>query len=192
MFEYINHLRFGHRDPRALSWEQWSQLPASPWVFPAELETYFQMVFAANRDIIAGRRILDIGCEHGTKIPWFAKMQPSELVCIDPAREHFHIAEHVGRMVGRLSKITTICALSRAEDFTLAADTLFLLSVNHYLEDQFEIYRRLRCDHLVLDTWTDRTPALAQITDHLAEKYTLENEAYYKKNRVVLRYRRTA
>ena len=190
MFEYINHLYFGVVDHKDLTWEQHSQRPSSSWTFPTELETYFDNVFVDNKDIITNKKILDIGCEYGTKIPWFAKMQPSELVCIDPNKEHFYIANHVSSLVGKLTKTTTICVNAKAEDFTLTADTIFLLSVNHYVEDQFEIYKRLDCNHLVLDTWTDGTISISDITNFLEKKYTLENEVYFKKNRVILRYKK--
>ncbi len=188
MFEYINHLHFSGVDHKDLSWEQHSQSPVSPWKFPMELETYFKNVFVDNKDIINNKKVLDIGCEYGTKIPWFAKMQPSELVCIDPNKEYFYIANYISG----LTTTNTICVNSKAEDFTLTADTIFLLSVNHHFEDQFAIYERLDCDHLVLDTWTDRAISISRITNFLEKKYTVESETYlnFKKNRVVMRYKK--
>ncbi len=188
MFEYINHLHFSGVDHKDLSWEQHSQRPASPWKFPMELETYFKNVFVDNKDIINNKKVLDIGCEYGTKIPWFAKMQPSELVCIDPNKEYFYIANYISG----LTTTNTICVNSKAEDFTLTADTIFLLSVNHHFEDQFAIYERLECNHLVLDTWTDRAISISRITNFLEKKYTVESETYlnFKKNRVVMRYKK--
>ena len=188
MFEYINHLHFSGVDHKDLSWEQHSQSPVSPWKFPMELETYFKNVFVDNKDIINNKKVLDIGCEYGTKIPWFAKMQPSELVCIDPNKEYFYIANYISG----LTTTNTICVNSKAEDFTLTADTIFLLSVNHYFEDQFAIYERLECNHLVLDTWTDRAISISRITNFLEKKYTVESETYlnFKKNRVVMRYKK--
>ena len=109
---------------------------------------------------------------------------------MDPNKEHFYIANYVSSLVGRLTKTKTICVNAKAEDFTLTADTIFLLSVNHQLEDQFEIYKRLDCDHLVLDTWTDRTISISDITNFLEKKYTVESEVYFKKNRVILRYKK--
>ena len=188
MFEYINHLHFSGVDHKDLSWEQHSQRPASPWKFPMELETYFKNVFVDNKDIINNKKVLDIGCEYGTKIPWFAKMQPSELVCIDPNKEYFYIANYISG----LTTTNTICVNSKAEDFTLTADTIFLLSVNHHFEDQFAIYERLECNHLVLDTWTDRAISISRITNFLEKKYTVESETYlnFKENRVVMRYKK--
>ena len=188
MFEYINHLHFSGVDHKDLSWEQHSQRPTSPWKFPMELETYFKNVFVDNKDIINNKKVLDIGCEYGTKIPWFAKMQPSELVCIDPNKEYFYIANYISG----LTTTNTICVNSKAEDFTLTADTIFLLSVNHHFEDQFAIYERLECNHLVLDTWTDRAISISRITNFLEKKYTVESETYlnFKKNRVVMRYKK--
>ena len=188
MFEYINHLHFSGVDHKDLSWEQHSQSPVSPWKFPMELETYFKNVFVDNKDIINNKKVLDIGCEYGTKIPWFAKMQPSELVCIDPNKEYFYIANYISG----LTTTNTICVNSKAEDFTLTADTIFLLSVNHHFEDQFAIYERLECNHLVLDTWTDRAISISRITNFLEKKYTVESETYlnFKKNRVVMRYKK--
>jgi len=188
MFEYINHLHFSGVDHKDLSWEQHSQRPASPWKFPMELETYFKNVFVDNKDIINNKKVLDIGCEYGTKIPWFAKMQPSELVCIDPNKEYFYIANYISG----LTTTNIICVNSKAEDFTLTADTIFLLSVNHHFEDQFAIYERLECNHLVLDTWTDRAISISRITNFLEKKYTVESETYlnFKKNRVVMRYKK--
>jgi len=188
MFEYINHLHFSGVDHKDLSWEQHSQSPVSPWKFPMELETYFKNVFVDNKDIINNKKVLDIGCEYGTKIPWFAKMQPSELVCIDPNKEYFYIANYISG----LTTTNTICVNSKAEDFTLTADTIFLLSVNHHFEDQFAIYERLDCDHLVLDTWTDSAISISRITNFLEKKYTVESETYlnFKKNRVVMRYKK--
>ena len=188
MFEYINHLHFSGVDHKDLSWEQHSQRPASPWKFPIELETYFKNVFVDNKDIINNKKVLDIGCEYGTKIPWFAKMQPSELVCIEPSKEYFYIANYISG----LTATNTICVNSKAEDFTLTADTIFLLSVNHHFEDQFAIYERLECNHLVLDTWTDRPISISRITNFLKKKYTVERETYlnFKKNRVVMRYKK--
>jgi SAM-dependent methyltransferase len=188
MFEYINHLHFGGVDHKDLSWEQHSQRPASPWKFPMELETYFKNVFVDNKDIINNKKVLDIGCEYGTKIPWFDKMQPSELVCIDPNKEYFYIANYISG----LTTTNTVCVNSKAEDFTLTADTIFLLSVNHHFEDQFAIYERLECNHLVLDTWTDRAISISHITNFLEKKYTVESETYlnFKKNRVVMRYKK--
>jgi len=153
-----------------------------------ELETYFKNVFVDNKDIINNKKVLDIGCEYGTKIPWFAKMQPSELVCIDPNKEYFYIANYISG----LTTTNTICVNSKAEDFTLTADTIFLLSVNHHFEDQFAIYERLECNHLVLDTWTDRAISISRITNFLEKKYTVESETYlnFKKNRVVMRYKK--
>ena len=188
MFEYINHLHFSGVDHKDLSWEQHSQRPASPWKFPMELETYFKNVFVDNKDIINNKKVLDIGCEYGTKIPWFAKMQPSELVCIDPNKEYFYIANYISG----LTTTNTVCVNSKAEDFTLTADTIFLLSVNHHFEDQFAIYERLECNHLVLDTWTDRAISISRITNFLEKKYTVESETYlnFKKNRVLMRYKK--
>ena len=190
MFEYINHLHFEGLNHKDLTWEQYLQRPESSWKFPLELETYFKNVFVDNKDIINNKKVLDIGCEYGTKIPWFAKMQPSELICIDPNKAYFKIANYISGLVSRLTLTNTRCINSMAENFILNADTIFLLSVNHYIEDQFEIYKRLDCDYLVLDTWTNKNISISHINNFLEKKYTIEKEYVFKKNRVVLRYKK--
>jgi SAM-dependent methyltransferase len=190
MFEYINHLHFEGIDPMDLTWEEYSQRPPSTWEFPLDLESMFKTIFADNKDIINNKKVLDIGCEYGSKIPWFAKLQPSELTCIDPDKACFNIANYVSGLIGRTTTTKTLCVNSGAEDFDCNADTIFLLSVNHYVDDQFEIYKKLNCTHLVIDTHTDNHIPLSDITNFLEKTYILESEVYIRKNRVVLRYKK--
>ena len=191
MFEYINHLHFEDIDPANLPWEEYIQRPVyTPWEFPQELELMFKTIFVDNKDIINNKKVIDIGCEYGTKIPWFAKLQPSELICIDPDKSHFTIANYVSDLIGRTTTTKTHCATSRAEDFDLTAETIFLLSVNHYVDDQFEIYKNLNCTHLVIDTHTDHEISLADINNFLGKEYTIESEVYIRTNRAVVRYKK--
>ena len=187
MFEYINHLHFGKVDHKDLTWEEHSLRPASSWVFPEMLETYFEKVFVANKDIIANKKILDVGCEYGTKIPWFDKMSPLEMTCIEPNTAHSYIASYVAGLAE--TKVT--CVNVKAEDYPLTADTIFLLSVNHHLDNEFEVYKNLDCDHFVLDTWTDRNSSFAEINNFFeGRKYILENEFHFKENRVIARFKK--
>jgi SAM-dependent methyltransferase len=190
MFEYINHLHFEGIDPMDLTWEEYSQRPPSPWKFPLELESWYKIIFYDNRDIINNKKVLDIGCEYGTKIPWFAKLQPSELICIDPNTSYFNIANYVSGLIGRTTTTKTLCVNSRAEDFACNADTIFLISVNHYVDDQFEIYKNLNCTHLVIDTWTDKDISLSHINNFLEKTYIIESKAYLRENRVLMRYKK--
>ena len=174
MFEYICHLHFENIDPADLPWEEYIKRPVYPWEFPKELELMFKTIFFDNKDIIANKKILDIGCEFGTKIPWFAKLQPKELTCIDPDESHFTIANYISNLIGRTTTTKTHCVTSRAEDFDLTADTIFLLSVNHYVDDQFEIYKNLNCTHFVIDTHTDHDISLADINNFFEKELAFQ------------------
>ena len=185
MFEYLSHLKFGQVDYKQLSWNDHLKLPSSDWKFPAELETYFLKCFFLNKDIINDKEVLDIGCEYGNKIPWFDKFKPRKLTCIDPSEKDIYIAN----MVATLVDTDTQCYQTKAEDYQLKADTIFMLSVNHHLEDEFSIYDRLDCDNLVIDTWTDRTP-IDNILQALRKKFTIDSKIVFKDNRLILRCKR--
>tara|TARA_B100001115_G_C15803324_1_gene397476 strand:+ start:61 stop:1188 length:1128 start_codon:yes stop_codon:yes gene_type:complete len=185
MFEYLSHLKFGQVDHKELSWNDHLKLPSSDWKFPAELETYFLKCFFLNKDIINDKEVLDIGCEYGNKIPWFDKFKPRKLTCIDPSKEDIYIAN----MVATLVDTDTQCYQAKAEDYQLKADTIFMLSVNHHLDDELPIYDRLDCDNLVIDTWTDRTP-IDKILQALGKKFTIQSKILFKDNRMILRCKR--
>ena len=185
MFEYLGHLRFGKVDHKDLSWSDYLSRPSSEWRFPEELDYYFKKVFFENKDIIKNKKILDVGCEYGNKIPWFDKMNPKELICLDPNSDDIYIANYVGCLV----ETSTKCVVSTAEDFELVADSVFMLSVNHHLKNEFLVYEKIKCTHLVIDTWTDRDPDYSKILSFLSTKYELENETYIRKNRVILRFK---
>jgi|TARA_B110000483_G_scaffold228805_1_gene292048 2-polyprenyl-3-methyl-5-hydroxy-6-metoxy-1,4-benzoquinol methylase len=185
MFEYLSHLKFGKVDHKELSWNDHLKLPDSDWQFPSDLETYFKEVFYKNADVIQGKRILDVGCEYGNKIPWIDKFAPQELTCIDPNKDDLYIAEYVGGLA--TSPVT--CVEAKAEDHQLDADTIFMLSVNHHLDDQWQVYENLDCEHLIIDTWTDKAP-INRITEALSIHFVLESKWIYKPNRIVMRYRK--
>ena len=185
MFEYLGHLRFGKVDHNDLTWQQYMQTPSSDWVFPTEMEAYFEKVFVENKDILTNKRVLDVGCEYGNKIPWFDKFKPKQLTCIDPDKECIDIASYAARLV----ETDTKCEVSMAEDYDLTADTVFILSVNHHLQDQYLVFDKLQCQHLVIDTWTNKVP-LQEIEHRLNVKFYLESRHDLKKDRVVLRYRK--
>ena len=78
---------------------------------------------------------------------------------------------------------------NKAEDYQLKADTIFMLSVNHHLDDEFSIYDKLECDNLIIDTWTDKTP-IQKILEALEKKFMIESKIFYKKDRLILRCKR--
>lgn len=182
LFEYLGHLKFGKVDHKTLSWQQHQMLPSSNWKFPDDLEIYFLKVFSDNKDIIFNKDIIDIGCEYGNKIPWFDKFKPKKLTCIDPSIEDMYIANMVGDLVETDTRLIT----DVAENCELRADTIFMLSVNQHLLNEFVIYEKIECESLVIDTWTDRTP-LKDIRKALEKKFYVVSEFYYKPNRVVMR-----
>mgnify|MGYP001189478321 FL=1 len=185
MFEYLSHLKFGQVDHKTLSWKDHLKLPSSDWQFPTELESYFLKCFFLNKDIINDKDVLDIGCEYGNKIPWFDKFKPKKITCIDPSAEDLYIA----KMVATLVDTDTECVRTKAEDYQLKADTIFMLSVNHHLDDEFSIYDKLECDNLIIDTWTDKTP-IQKILEALEKKFMIESKIFYKKDRLILRCKR--
>ena len=185
MFEYLSHLKFGKVDHKELSWTDYTKLPNSDWKFPFELEQYFEYCFNKNADVITGKKILDIGCEYGNKIPWLDKFKPRELVCIDPNQKDLSIANYVGSLV--TTPVT--CAHTKAEDHQLEADTIFMLSVNHHLEDQWLIYEKLNCQNLIIDTWTDKVP-INQILETLDKKFVIKTNWFFKPNRIIMRYKK--
>ena len=186
MFEYLGHLRFGKVDYNDLPWNDYLLRPSSDWQFPVDLEDYFKVVFFENEDIIKNKKVLDVGCEYGNKIPWFDKMNPNELTCIDPNAKDIYIANHVGQLVDT----PTTCVVSTAESFDLDADTVFMLSVNHHLEDEFLVYNKINCKYLVIDTWTDRDTNYSEVVQFLSKKYELEVKKNIKENKVLLRFKR--
>jgi len=186
MFEYLGHLRFGKVDHANLSWNDYLSRPSSDWQFPVDLNDYFRMVFLENEDIIKNKKIIDVGCEYGNKIPWFDKMNPNELTCIDPNPQDIYIANYVGQLVDT----PTTCVVSTAESFDLDADTIFMLSVNHHLADEFLVYNKINCKYLIIDTWTDRNTNYSDLAQFLSKKYELEAQKKIKENRVLLRFKR--
>jgi len=185
MFEYLSHLKFGKVDHRDLSWGEYEALPNSDWQFPKELEEYFEECFCRNADVIQGKKLLDIGCEYGNKIPWFDKFDPEALTCIDPNPADLYIANYVGSIL----KTPTVCVETKAEDYQLSADTIFMLSSNHHFDDQFLVYSKLDCEHLIIDTWTDKVP-INKVLERLDKKFILERNWFFRPNRIVMRYRK--
>lgn len=185
LFEYLSHLRFGNVDYKNLSWQEYLLRPDSDWQFPAELDDYFKKVFFENLDIIEGKKVLDVGCEYGNKIPWFDKMNPKELICIDPTQKDIYIASYAGDLI----KTPTKCIVSTAENFDLTADSIFMLGVNHHFKNQYVVYEKIKCDNLILDTWTDRNPGYGDIVNFLSKNYNLEKTKHIRKNRVIIRFK---
>ena len=201
MFEYLGHLYYGPVDYKDLPWEEYITQPDSDWQFPIVQLEYWKKVFLENIDIIAYKTVLDIGCWYGNKIPWFDKLQPTSLTCIDPVPNHIYISEYASSLV----KTPTTCVTTKAEDYPLVAHTITMLSMNHNFDDELAVYDKLQCKYFILDTWNDQKYATspgkqsgrlagsthyAQARDFLDKKFTLENEdTSLIPNRVILRYK---
>ena len=205
MFEYLGHLYYGHVDYKDLPWEEYVTRPDSDWQFPIEQLEYWKKVFLKNIDIIANKTVLDIGCWYGNKVPWFDKLLPTSVTCIDPGTyngsDYMYICEYAASLV----KTPTTCVTTKAEDYPLVAHTITMLGVNHNFDDELAVYDKLQCKYFILDTWTDEKYATApgkqskrlagsthyaQARDFLYIKFTLENEdTYFTPNRVILRYK---
>jgi len=188
-FEYINHLHFDKQPPYVLTWDEYQKRPNSDWLFPKQLEIYFEKVFADNKDIIESKTILDIGCEYGSKIPWFDKFNPEKITCIDPSEYNITLANHVANISDQKCRVS--CECISAEEYNLEADTIFMLSVNQFFENQQMIYSKLKCENLVIDTWLDRNISYNELLTCFKDNYSLEKEWYYneKRNRVILRFK---
>ena len=189
MFEYICHLHHENKDYKNLTWQMHQQLPSSDWQFPNELEEYYQHCFADNLDLIQNKKVIDIGCEYGNKIPWFDKFSPKHLLCIDPNSKHMYLANYVATLVD----CDTSCITGKAEDCDLKADTVFMLSVNQHFDNQLDLLDKLDCEHIVIDTWTDNrykdNLSINTLLEFFDNKYINEKIWFFKSNRIVLRYR---
>ena len=99
MFEYLNHLHFGKVDHKDLSWEEHSLRPASSWVFPEMLETYFKNVFVDNKDIINNKKVLDIGCGNGYHLFCMLASGAKLALGIDPTLLFFYQFQLINRFL---------------------------------------------------------------------------------------------
>lgn len=152
VFEYIHHLYSEKKDESHLSWADHVSCDPSIWKPDAWLLQYEKLAFENCSDLIKGKRVLDMGCNIGSKISWLENYGATHYTGVDPNAHDLKYAKIVADIVDINCELVN----TTAENFEYKNyDTGLLLSVTHWLRDQELVLSKLfnHCQHTIIDTW---------------------------------------
>lgn len=173
LFEYVNYLNENSFTTLDKPWEIYKQ-STSDWKFPSELEVYYSRMWYNQKHLVEDKNIFDLGCEIGSKISWFESLSPSNYVGTDIDYTRCELAKSISQIVYGKPCVTHMTPQEvHKHTSTMFYDTIFCLSVNQYMSNPWTTLMDLKCDNLVIDTWTNQGVSLSSMLEILTEKYTL-------------------
>ena len=172
LFEYSWHLYENGYTAKDKPWKDYKLLK-STWQFPDTLHSYYARMWVNQRHLIEGKKILDIGCEIGSKISWFHSLKPASYYGLDPDPTRSAIAKSISEIVYGQSCVDCLSSneIYKHTESTFY-DTVYVMSVTQYMDKPWSTLMHLQCRNLVIDISTDKHN-LATSLEVLSEKYNI-------------------
>ena len=173
LFEYVNYLNENNYTVQDKPWDAYSQT-SSDWKFPSELEVYYSRMWYNQKKLIENKKVFDLGCEIGSKISWFESLGPQSYHGTDIDETRTKLAKSISHIVFGNDCVTHMTPEQvHTHTSTTHYDTVYCMSVNQYMSKPWTTIMNLKCNNLVIDTWTNQGVSLTSTLEILTEKYRL-------------------